>query len=43
MKSPELKTDKPFEQVLYLVTFGDLTPAMKSVIDAAKAIAARSL
>jgi phosphate transport system substrate-binding protein len=43
MKSPELKTDKPFEQVLYLVTFGDPTPAMRSVIDAAKAIAARSL
>jgi phosphate transport system substrate-binding protein len=43
MKSPELKTDKPFEQVLYLVTFGEPTPAMHSVIDAAKAIAARSL
>lgn len=43
MKSPELKTDKPFEQVLYLVTFGEPTPAMRSVIDAAKAIAARSL
>jgi phosphate transport system substrate-binding protein len=43
MKSPELKTDKPFEQVLYLVTFGEPTPAMLSIIDAAKAIAARSL
>jgi ABC-type phosphate transport system substrate-binding protein len=43
MKSPELKTDKPFEQALYLVTFGEPTPAMQSVIDAAKAIAARSL
>jgi phosphate transport system substrate-binding protein len=43
MKSPELKTDKSFEQVLYLVTFGEPTPAMQSIIDAAKAIAARSL
>jgi phosphate transport system substrate-binding protein len=43
MKSPELKTDKPFEQVLYLITFGEPTPAMRSVIDAARAIAARSL
>jgi hypothetical protein len=43
MKSPELKTDKPFEQVLYLVTFGDPSPAMQSIIDAAKSIAAKSL
>jgi phosphate transport system substrate-binding protein len=42
MKSPELKTDQPFEQVLYLVTFGEPTPAMRSVIDAARAIAART-
>jgi ABC-type phosphate transport system substrate-binding protein len=43
MNSPELKTDKPFEQVLYLVTFGDPSPAMQSIIDAAKSIAAKSL
>jgi phosphate transport system substrate-binding protein len=43
MKSPELKTDKPFEQTLYLITFGEPTPAMRSVIDAARAIAAKSL
>ena len=27
MKTPELKTDKPFEQVLSMVTFGEPTPA----------------
>jgi phosphate transport system substrate-binding protein len=43
MKSPELKTDKPFEQMLYLVTFGEPTSAMRSVIDAARAIAARAM
>jgi len=42
MKSPELKTDRPFEQVLCLVTFGDPTPAMQSVIETARAIAARA-
>jgi len=40
---PELKTDKPLEQVLYLVTVGEPTPAMKSVIEAARTIAARGL
>jgi phosphate transport system substrate-binding protein len=43
MKSPELKTDQPFEQVLYLVTLNEPTPAMRSIIDAARAIAARTL
>src|SRR5262249_16026736 len=43
MKSPELETDKPFEQVLYLVTFGEPTASMQSVIDTARAIAARNL
>lgn len=43
LKSPELKTDNPFEQVLHLVTFGEPTPAMRSIIDAARAIAAKSL
>jgi phosphate transport system substrate-binding protein len=42
-KTPELKTEKPFEQTLYLVTFGEPTPAMRSVIDAARTIAARAM
>jgi phosphate transport system substrate-binding protein len=33
---PELATEAPIEQVLSLVTFGDPTPAMKAVIDAAR-------
>jgi phosphate transport system substrate-binding protein len=40
--TPELKTDRPFEQVLYLVTFGEPTPAARSVIDAARTVAARN-
>jgi phosphate transport system substrate-binding protein len=40
---PELTTDKPVEQVLSLVTFGDPTPAMQSVIDAAKSIAEKQM
>ena len=40
--TPELKTDRPFEQVLYLVTFGGPTPAARSVIDAARTVAARN-
>ena len=43
MRIPELKTDRAFEQTLYLVTFGEPTPAMRSVIDAARAIAAKTL
>jgi phosphate transport system substrate-binding protein len=33
---PELSTEAPIEQTLSLVTFGDPTPAMKAVIDAAR-------
>ena len=40
--APELKTDKPFEQALYLVTFGDPTPAARSVIAAARIVAAKN-
>ena len=35
----ELATDKPLEHVLYLVSLGDPTPAMRSVIDAARTVA----
>lgn len=40
---PELTTDKPVEQVLSLVTVGDPTPAMQSVIDAIKNIAEKQM
>jgi len=36
---PELVTEKPIEQVLSLVTVGQPSPAVKSVIDAARKIA----
>jgi ABC-type phosphate transport system substrate-binding protein len=39
----ELTTDKPLEHVLYLVTLGEPTPAMRSVIDAARTVAARAM
>ncbi len=39
----ELTTDRPMEQILYLVTVGDPTPAMGSVIDAARSIAAKAM
>jgi phosphate transport system substrate-binding protein len=42
MRMPELKTDRAFEQTLALVTFGQPTPAMRAVIDAARAIAAKT-
>jgi hypothetical protein len=35
---PELATDKPIEQILSLVTFGDPPRAMQSVIDTAKSL-----
>lgn len=35
----EIQTEAPIEQTLSLVTFGDPTPAMKAVIDAARKIA----
>jgi ABC-type phosphate transport system substrate-binding protein len=40
---PELTTDKSVEQVLSLVTVGDPTPAMRSVINAIKAIAEKQM
>jgi ABC-type phosphate transport system substrate-binding protein len=40
---PELTTDKPVEQVLSLVTVRDPTPAMRSVINAIKAIAEKEM
>jgi hypothetical protein len=33
---PEIVTEAPVEQALSLVTFGDPTPQMKAVIDAAR-------
>ena len=39
----ELATDRPIEQVLYLVTLGEPTPAMLSVIKAARAVADRAM
>jgi ABC-type phosphate transport system substrate-binding protein len=39
----ELATDKPIEQVLYLVTLGEPTPAMLSVINAARAVAEKQM
>lgn len=38
----ELATEHPFDQVLYLVSMGPLTPAMRAVIDACGAVAASS-
>jgi ABC-type phosphate transport system substrate-binding protein len=35
---PELATERPIEQELALVTFGDPTPAMQAVIDAARRV-----
>ena len=40
---PELNTEAPIEQTLSLVTFGDPTPAMKAVIDAARRAAEKVL
>jgi phosphate transport system substrate-binding protein len=39
----EVTTEAPLEQTLSLVTFGDPTPAMKAVIDAARKIAEKSM
>jgi ABC-type phosphate transport system substrate-binding protein len=39
----ELATDKPIEQVLYFVTLGEPTPAMQSVIDATRTLAAKMM
>ena len=40
---PELVTEAPIEQVLSLVTFGDPTPAMKAIIDAARKVTDKSM
>jgi phosphate transport system substrate-binding protein len=42
-KGTELVTDKPIEQVLYYVTLGEPTPAMKSVIDATRMLAEKMM
>jgi hypothetical protein len=39
----ELATDQPLEHVLYLVSLGEPTPAMRSVIDAARTVATEKL
>ena len=39
----ELATDKPIEQILYLVTLGEPSAAMLSVINAARAVADRNM
>jgi phosphate transport system substrate-binding protein len=39
----ELTTEAPLEQTLSLVTFGDPTPAMKAVIDAARKVAEKTM
>jgi phosphate transport system substrate-binding protein len=36
---PELVTEQPIEQTLSLITYGDPTPAMQAVIDAARRVA----
>jgi phosphate transport system substrate-binding protein len=40
---PEVATDAPIEQQLALVTFGDPTPAMQAVIDAARRAVGKSM
>jgi phosphate transport system substrate-binding protein len=40
---PQLSTERPIEQVLSLVTLGDPTPAMQSVIDATRRIAEKMM
>ena len=40
---PEIVTEEPIEQTLSLVTFGDPTPAMKAVIDAARAAVEKTM
>src|SRR5262245_7465296 len=39
----ELATEAPLEQTLSFVTFGDPTPAMKAVIDAARKVAEKTM
>jgi phosphate transport system substrate-binding protein len=40
---PEVVTEKPIEQSLSLITLGEPTPAMKAVIDAARAAVEKSM
>ena len=40
---PELATEQPLEQSLSFITFGDPTPAMQAVIDAARRTAERNM
>ena len=40
---PEVATEQPIEQQLALVTFGNPTPAMQAVIDAARHVAGKSM
>jgi hypothetical protein len=40
---PEIATDRPIETTLNLVTLGEPTPAMRSVIEAARRIANDSM
>jgi phosphate transport system substrate-binding protein len=40
---PEIVTDRPIEQSLSLITFGEPTPAMKAVIDAARAVLEKTM
>jgi ABC-type phosphate transport system substrate-binding protein len=40
---PEIATEKPVEQSLSLVTFGEPTPAMKAVIDAARSAVEKTM
>jgi ABC-type phosphate transport system substrate-binding protein len=42
-RATELVTDKPIQQSLTLVTLGEPTPAMQSVIDAARAVAEKTM
>ena len=39
-KLPELKTDRPVDQQLHLISLGEPTPAMRAVIKATQDIAA---
>jgi ABC-type phosphate transport system substrate-binding protein len=40
---PEIVTEKPVEQALSLITLGEPTPAMKAVIDAARAAVGKTM
>ena len=40
---PEIVTERPVEQALSLITLGEPTPAMKAVIDAARAAVAKTM